>query len=406
MQKHTNESPKNLSKKVISAFRSDLGKSLLIAISWQLIITICSLIIVAVLAPHVTPTAPFSPPTGYLLDYTTHWDGVWYLGIMNGSYLEPLNSSPVFYPLFPTIVWGLGQITFGLLDPTIIALLFNTICLTVAIFCLKKISEKVIPKVNSWIAPALFLLTPAAIFINLFYVEALLCALGFLAYYLALKRMWLLCCIVLAFATSAKLAGLLFAGLCALEFISAHEWKIKKIFSDPKILLFALAPVGFISYSIYLHFVHGDALAMFHDIAPWEYNRLNLNFIHTLYVSFRHTVNGVFFGGGFDYITFVSFLLPMVAIGLTIAASIYSFIKLKNIPLGIFGLVAVVLFTLNDNIVSVHRYLLPVFVIYLALAHLFTSSKRLQPLLVVVLYLSILIQMLVLTLFVVNIFAG
>jgi len=392
-------------QKITNYLRKDFVRALLIAVSWQLIITACSLLIMGVLSAHTTPTAPFSPPTGFLFDYMTHWDGVWYNSILNGAYAEPLNSSPVFYPLFPLIIWLLGKATFGLLDPSVLSLLFNTACLTVAIYSLKKISEKVIPKINPWIAPLLFLLTPAAVFINFFYVEALLCALGFLAYNLALRRMWLWCCIILAFATSAKLAGLLFAGLCALEFAQAHNWNLKSIFKNPRWLYFAITPIGFIIYAIFLHFVHGDALAMFHDITPWEYNRFNPNFLHTIYISGRHVVHSVFMGGGFDYITFVSFLLPLVAIGVTVAASIYSFVRLKNIALGIFGLVAVVLFTLNDNIVSVHRYLLPVFVIYLALAHL-SSHKKLRPLLLGLIYIGILIQMLVLTLFVVNIFAG
>lgn len=392
-------------EKLVRLSHSDFLRSLLIAIAWQCVITVLALFVVSVLAPHTMSNAPATTPTHYIFNYATHWDGVWYMGIINGSYTDHLSYSPVFYPLFPAIIWVLSKVTFGLFDITALSLLLNTVCLAVAIYSLKKISQILIPKISPWLAPIFFLLTPAAIFMNLFYVEALLCALGFLAYYFALKRMWLWCCVVLALATSVKLAGLMFVGLCILEFLQSHNWNIKRVIKNPRWLYFFLAPLGFIGYSVYLHFVHGDALGMFHDIAPWAYNHFDPNFLHTIFISARHVFHSILPGSTFDEVTFVNFVLPVVAILMTIAASIYSFVRIKNIPLGIFGLVAVVVFTINSNVVSVHRYLLPIFITYLALAHL-TQYRRLRPFVLTSVYVGVLLQMLLLALFVVNIFAG
>ena len=162
----------------------------------------------------------------------------------------------------------------------------------------------------------------------------------------------------------------LVVALCGLEYLRAYEWNIKKAL-NPKILWFALAPIGFIAYSTYLFFVRGNFLAMFaaYDTSDdWTYQVFNPNIFETLakqgYQLARVAVGVRPFDTGFA----VNILLPLLLIGLLIAASVY-LIKKRGLylPLGVYGLLAVVLFTLNSNIVSVHRYILTVLTLNIAL---------------------------------------
>jgi hypothetical protein len=50
----------------------------------------------------------------------------------------------------------------------------------------------------------------------------------------------------------------------------------------------------------------------------------------------------------------------------------------KGIPLGVFGIVSIVHFTLINSVVAVHRYTLPCLTIYIALAVLYAYHPRLR----------------------------
>src|SRR5690606_32602534 len=107
--------------------------------------------------------------------------------------------------------------------------------------------------------------------------------------------------------------------------------------------------------------------------SAWTYHKINVNIIETLFESAKYVIVAATPDVALDTIVIVNFILPLVGLGLVFAGSIYLIVN-KEIPLGVFGLVSIVFYAINSNLVSVHRYLLPVLCIYIAIA-LFASKK-------------------------------
>jgi len=345
--------------------KSDIGISFIIAFTWQAIIT--------VIGTLLTPDSPS------VLSHMTRWDGGWYLTIINDQY-KTVPASPAFYPLFPFLVSLLSAITFDIVAYPVIALVLNTFCLGMGLAALLSISRHFIPSGSRLVILFFFLAAPSAFFMHLFYGEALFVAIGFWAYAAALRQRWLLMGALLGLLTAARLPSLLFIGLCGLEYMRANQWDIKQIIS-PRLAYFLLAPVGFICYGIYLLYVRSNFLAMFsayEETSDWVYQSFNPDIISTIGRGFYQTSRAILGKREFDHDIIVNHAIPLLCITLLFASSIYLLVRVrgKGIPLGIFGLVSIVFFTINNNLVSVHRYTLPCLTIYITLMILFVQNRK------------------------------
>lgn len=387
---------------------SDFGISLLIAVAWQILFTMIGALFDASLHNIFQRGAA---PVTTLLSHTYGWDSGWYSAILDGAYHDPNSAASVFYPLFPSLVKLLQFISFGQFSVLAIGLFINTISLTFAIYGLKKIANHFLPQPYRWWLPVLFITSPAAIFMHLFYTEALFCSIAFCAYASALKQKWLTMAILLGLLTATRLPAILFVGLCGLEFIRAHEWNIKKVFNK-NLLVFLLAPAGYLIYGVYLFVVRGDFFAMSNGYKltqDWPYQVFNLNIFETFHLGISHLIDVVTSGIPFDEGQSVNFFLPLLGLFIMVAASIYALIAMRKsigIPLGIFGFAATIFFTLNSNFISVHRYLLPCVVIYISLLHLATRKKFLNAIFYLSCYGGVLLQSYLLILFINGYFAG
>jgi hypothetical protein len=358
-----------------AVLKSDFRVVLLIAITWQVLLTIAGIIL----------TQDWTNG----LSHTIRWDSGWYLDVVNNHYTTN-PASPVFYPLFPTLVIVLSTITFHLLPYAVIGLIINTVSLWLGIAALLVTSRKFLTDKFRFL-PVIFLFTaPAAFFMHLFYSEALFIAIGFWAYTLALKRQWLWMGVALGFLTATRFPSVLFVALCGLEYLRAYDWKIKKAF-NPNLAYFLLAPIGFIIYGLYLLNIQGDFWAMFNGYGKthdWPHQHFDLNIIHTIgheiFGSISQFLGHRVFSGGLV----VNHIIPLFSLALLFVCSLYMIFKYKSsgIPLGIFGLLSIIVFTLNSNIISVHRYTLPCIVIYIALAHIYIQQPKWRT---VIIFLSI-----------------
>jgi Gpi18-like mannosyltransferase len=380
---------------------SDFGKCLLIITIWHL-----SLLCIGVFSEKF-----FLDKPGELLNlftHTTNWDSGWYFGIIENGYIAP--GSTAFYPLFPFLLSGIDFITGGQIDLKAISFFVNFIASWLAIVALLKITTHFVPKLKWW-AIAFFLALPSAFFLHLFYTEALFCAVVFWAYYCALQKKWWLMGVLLAFATATRLPSILFLGLCALEYLRYYKWNIIEALNK-NILWFFIAPIGFIVYGCYLQLTGVGFLGMFsayQATTDWAYQVFNPNVIETIGRSIKEFGRILILDTHSITITgFVNTILPVLAILLLAAASIYSLVERsrKLIPLGIFGLVSLIFFTLNSNIVSVHRYILPCIVIYIALVSALFKFPALRYVFIPLLYGSILLQCLLYIMFIQAIFVG
>jgi hypothetical protein len=250
---------------------------------------------------------------------------------------------------------------------------------------------------------------------HFFYGEAVFCAVGFWAYNFALKRRWLAVGLTLGLLTASRLPSLLFIGLCVLEYARSYQWNISTLLNK-KLLAFTIAPVGFVLYGLYLSLARGDFFAMFNGYKAsndWPYQVFNLNVIETWLNAARELKRVFTTNIPFDEGFAVNFLLPLIGITLLIASSLVLIIRFGSkkdegigVPLGVFGIVCAIFFSLNSNLVSVERYLLPCVSLYLCGALIAANHRKGMYLVGTLAYLGILLQGYLLIFFVNNYFAG
>lgn len=378
-------------KSFIPFLKSDVALSFEIAITWQIVLTLTG----ALLMPD--PAGP--------LYHMIRWDGNWYFTILNDHYTSA-PASPAFYPLFPFIIGILSTVTFNVVPHTILALGLNTVSLGFGLAALLSIARHFTTSRQRYIILFFFLAAPAAFFMHLFYSEALFVAIGFWAYAAALQRRWLLMGVLLGLLTATRLPAILFVGLCGLEFMRAYRWNIKLIF-NLQLAYFLLAPLGFIIYGLYLQHVRGNFFAMFSaykETSDWIYQSFNPDIFSTIGRVFYQTVRAIFGKRAFDTDMIINHAVPLLCITLLLAGSIYLIVKIrgKGIPLGIFGLVSIVFFTINNNLVSVHRYTLPCLTIYVALMLFFIQQKKARILAVIIGLIMLAAQVLLILMFLMN----
>ncbi len=351
---------------------------LVVAIAWQVLMTFMGIIIQKI---GIEPSSGFPS----LLSHTNHWDAGWFEAVLRGEYTDPGSAASVFYPLFPFCVWLVRTVSFGLLSVNVCGLIVNTLALAVAIWALFGIGKHLFGGKKAFWLVVVFLSFPAAFFMHMFYSEALFCAFGFLAYYFALKRKWLPMALSLAVLSASRITALLFIGLCFLEFWRSYGWKIKKVF-NPKILYFGLSFLGFVVFGVYLQVVRGDFFGMFNGYSltsDWVYHTTNPNIFETIQKVFLEMDGAYVAYSGLSTLQFVNLLLPIVCLLVVLIGSIYAIIGMKakngervGVPLGVFGLVSIVFLTMNSNVVSVHRYALPILTAYIAFIHMVFRSKK------------------------------
>jgi hypothetical protein len=392
----------------VTFFRSDYGIAFTLAVAWQLIMTIFGIVVDNSFESFRNPDRSYGES---LLSHMNQWDAGWYQGIIETPYSSSVSpAQPAFYPLFPLLVTIVKFLSFGSLGNLDAGLLLNTIALGFILVALMRIVRQFTPRPQApYFAVALFLAAPAAFFLHTFYSEAVFIAIGAWAYLFALQRKWMWVGIALAVLTAARLPSVLFIALCGLEFLRAYGWKIKAAFNK-NLFWFFLAPIGFLLYGLYLHISRGDFLAMFHaygSTLDWTYHVFNPNIFQTIGRSIKVVLLS-FGDASFDTGVVVNHLLPVVSIGAIFLLSIYAIFRFKGrgIPLGIFGLLSIIMFALNNNIVSVHRYALCSLVIFVMAAIIVSSAKRFRLLGYILIYASVLTQAYLYILFVCGHFAG
>lgn len=340
-----------------------------------------------------------------ILDHTNHWDAGWYSFIINGGY-EKNPSAAAFYPLFPLLV---SILSIGPVSVLLAGQIVNTLSVFFIIFGLLKLSSHFNVK-HPLVIVGLVLISPAAFFLHVFYSEALFFALGVWAYVFALRHRWFYCCILLGLLTACRLPSLLFVALCGLEYLHSYKWDMKQIFNK-QLANFLIVPVGFICYAVFLNIKTGNALAMFaaYKTNEWSYQIFNINFIETYLKNIYQIFRSIIGIRPIDIELLVNIYAPAIMLSLLLFSSIYLILKRNNnqhfLPLGVFGILSFIMFTLNSNVVSAHRYILPCLTIYFAIYNISKGKKQL-------LYLApffaigACIQFLLFSLFITNIFAG
>ncbi|AHH99603.1 mannosyltransferase family protein [Kutzneria albida] len=366
--------PRRQHKTVSELLRGDFGRVLVHVLCWQLAMTLLGVLMERMLGVGGKYTGDVAPAGANLLTHTYRWDSGWFRDIVLHWY-QFRAQEPVFYPVFPLAVLLVNWLSLGTAGLLVSGLVVNTVSSWLAVTALVKIVRYHVDGPHERrLALLAFLAAPAAFFLHMFYSEAVFVAFAFWAYLFALRRQWRAMALCMIPMMATRVTAVLFLGLCFLEFWRAGQWRPRALLSW-NLLWFPVGLAGLGLYALFLHAVTGDALGMFtayHKGPDWAYHVFNLNFPGTILDQVRQLWREL---TGVDQVyvrTFTDRLLPLPYLAVTAASSVYLLVVRRSaaVPLAAFGFASIVMFTLNSNLISVYRYLLPCITIYIALAEL------------------------------------
>jgi hypothetical protein len=194
---------------------------------------------------------PLEPPGA--LNYWAHWDGAWYSEIATGGYAERAPTSTVFFPLYPMLM-RFGMALGG--GPALWGVLISLSAIPVALFFLYRIAERLHDSRAARAATLALAFFPTAFFLNAVYTEALFLALSTGAVWAALvRRNLLLAGLLGALAAATRNLGVVL--LLPLFF----EWlRYRPEFGLRGLVGLALVPAGLLGYAGFLWGRFGDPL--------------------------------------------------------------------------------------------------------------------------------------------------
>jgi hypothetical protein len=191
---------------------------------------------------------------------TTLWvrsDSNWYLAIAHHGYAPDPQHYPAFFPLFPTLIAGLGQV---LDDYALAGLLISLAACAAAFELLRYLAERHAGRAAATRSVLYLALFPMAVFLGAVYSESLFLALALGAFVLAERGHWPAAAVAAGAATLTRSVGV--AVLAGLVVIAWPDIR--------KLAWLVIAPVMFAAFPLALQLQVHDPWAFVHAQDEWE----------------------------------------------------------------------------------------------------------------------------------------
>ncbi len=190
------------------------------------------------------------------IDMWARWDSGFYLDIASGgySYIPGQISSVAFFPLYPLLMRWLAWQDSSRVSLTIAGWLISNISFLGALYLLYRLVDLDYQRQSARLTIWLLCFFPTSFFFSVVYTEGLFLLLTVGAFYFARRDQWLLAGLFGGLSSATRVVGLLILIPLAIEKIkqkpgNSRDW-----------LYFALMPLGFLAFLIFLNFQFGDPL--------------------------------------------------------------------------------------------------------------------------------------------------
>ena len=272
----------------------------------------------------------------------SRWDSSWYLDIAKNGYVfkGPDQLSNVnFFPLYPLLIRWAGFI-FGN-NLALVSWVLSIIFLFLAILYFAKLVKEFHSEINSKLPIILLLIFPTAFFLNAVYAESLFLFLSVASFYYALKRKFLLSGFFGFLASLTRIFGLMLFIPLIWEYFKNNKLNLK-------ILPLFLVPLGTTSFFLYYYFKFGDFF-LYIKSQIWFGRTLAPNREHFLLFSNPATAN---------------FFLDLVFVIFAIIVAYFVFKRLRA-SYGIYMLSVLAIALGTGTFMSIGRYILVLFPIFI-----------------------------------------
>jgi len=291
------------------------------------------------------------------IDIFARWDSKWYFSILKSGYqpspdLRTVYSNLAFFPLYPYLVKSVGWLGLQLPDGFYIFLgviLSNLLFLASAALLYRMIVISLgFDGESAQRASILLMLFPVSFFFSAFYPESLFLFLTVLGFTFALEENWAWTGICAGLVMLTKPTGVVPVIALAWLYMEKKQWKLQNIrFS---VLWFLLPPVMLLLHFYDLYLVSGHPLAFLDTMQAWGGIQPA-----TYWNPFQNLA-----GPGLDV-----FKIDLVVTLLFLAGSVYILWKWPVKAYGVYSLLMVLLALSEGLLVSISRYLLVLFPIFI-----------------------------------------
>jgi hypothetical protein len=243
------------------------------------------------------------------VDGWSHWDGGWYLSIVEHGYsfnAESRQGSVAFFPLYPGLIWLLTHVV-G--NAAVAGLAISNLCYSGALVVLYRLVAEKFDRSVARRTLLLLIAFPFALFYSALYTESLFLLLAVSCFLLAEHERWWLSGAVGLLAALTRNLGIGLAPAIFLLYLQHRGFQWRKVRWE--ILAPGLVPLGSAIFMAYLYERFGDPLA-FATAGLYGWPRTSV-FLGSLYL-----LNPLTFGPG-DYalvlaLNFVVAILWLLAV--------------------------------------------------------------------------------------------
>ena len=285
------------------------------------------------------------------IELHSRWDSFFYTDIAQNGYNLTLGntlSNIVFFPLYPFIIRVISPLFFG--NFIFAGWFISILALIGAVIIFYKLLKEFHPTIDPETPIFHLLIFPTAFFLNAVYTESLFLFLSLLTFYYALKGRFGVTGIFGLLAALTRVTGILLFIPVLWEFWKRH--RIRKIFSL-SFLPLLLIPLGTFLFFLYHYFAFGDFFLFLKVESAWG-RAFQFNKDHFLLFSHPAVINF------FLDIAFAAFVL----------ITAYHVFKQKWISYGLYILATLGVALSTGTFMSIGRYILVLFPMYIALATL------------------------------------
>lgn len=211
-------------------------------------------------------TSPLGGFGDIVVEPLARWDAVWYLAIANDGYAGADSPRHAFFPLYPLLARGLGELGGGGAGAVLLAAYAVSLAaFFAALVLLYRLTALELGRRAAWPTLLLLCVFPASLYFGAPYSESLflLCSVG--AIYAARTGNWAWAGVAAAGASATRSAGILLLLPLAFLYLQQHGRRVR-----PDVLWLALAPAGLAVYATYLGLAYGDPLSFSHVQEFWN----------------------------------------------------------------------------------------------------------------------------------------
>ncbi|MEK7102773.1 MAG: mannosyltransferase family protein [Patescibacteria group bacterium] len=314
--------------------------------------------------PDMHPrTEALSHPSSLVRNWQ-RFDSYWYLSIANHGYFyqDKVQSSIVFFPLYPALISIVSPLTHG--DPALAGVALSILFTLLSCILLYRLAILEFDTNTAWRSLVLLLMFPTAFFLISIYTESLFLFLSLLAFYLARKQKWWLAGCVGIFLTTTRFAGLAIILPLFWEYLRQHHYHWKALIA-PKILSFTLIPIGLVLFMLYLQGSFGDPYLFLKGQESWQRNhelsQAGITHAFDTYIQgFKTAANPL------DAAPLATRYIDLVFTILFVASVIIAWFVIPN-PYALFATLLLIIPLLSGRLESMPRYMLvafPLFFVY------------------------------------------